>query len=137
MSSTPLKVSLLSSPIKMDSDTESTMPSSTGNKHIDKCMKALKNNNPKAEALKPYLTVAQWIPLAINPYVNLTSVFFAGMEEDAKDEDLTQSSEMYIYAHYNIFASTKIAYSETEEEKRIFTDIMKLVLTASGKTLLP
>lgn len=83
----------------------------------------------RADALKPYLTVARWIPLAINPYANITSVFFTGMEQDAEDEDVTQSSEMYVYACYYIFSSTKIAYSDNEEEKRIFTDIMKLVPT--------
>jgi hypothetical protein len=52
----------------------------------------------RAAALKPYLSAARWIPLGINPYANLTAVFFSGMEQDPEDEDTRQSSEMYVYA---------------------------------------
>jgi hypothetical protein len=48
----------------------------------------------RADALKLYLAAARWIPLGINPYANLTAVFFSGMDEDAEDEDLTEPSEM-------------------------------------------
>jgi hypothetical protein len=49
----------------------------------------------RADALKPYLNAAHWIPLAINPYANLTAVFFTALkEEDVEDEDLTKPSEM-------------------------------------------
>jgi hypothetical protein len=49
-------------------------------------------------ALKPYLSAARWIPLAINPYANLTAVFFTALEEEGidsvEDEDLTEPSAM-------------------------------------------
>jgi hypothetical protein len=50
----------------------------------------------RAEVLKPYLNTAHWIPLAINPYANLTAVFFTALEEDGVgvDEDLEEPSEM-------------------------------------------
>ena len=48
----------------------------------------------RADTLKLYLSVSRWIPLAINPYANITAVFFTGMEEDVGDEDVTQSSDM-------------------------------------------
>ena len=48
----------------------------------------------RADTLKPYLSVSWWILLAINPYANITAVFFTGMEEDVGDEDVTQSSDM-------------------------------------------
>ena len=51
-----------------------------------------------AKALKPYLSAARWIPLAINPYANLMAVFFSGMQQDPEDEDITEPSEMYVYA---------------------------------------
>jgi hypothetical protein len=52
-----------------------------------------------AKALKPYLRAARWIPLAINPYANLTPVFFTGLEQDGDEEDINETSEMYVYAH--------------------------------------
>lgn len=52
----------------------------------------------RAKALKPYLSAARWIPLAINPYANLMAVFFSGMQQDPEDEDITEPSEMYVYA---------------------------------------
>lgn len=77
-------------------------------------LKALKNNDPRydpfflnisypyfllhtgrADILKPYLSAARWIPLAINPYANLTTVFFTALEEEGiQDEELEQCSEM-------------------------------------------
>ena len=48
----------------------------------------------RADTLKLYLSVSWWIPLAINPYANITAVFFTGMEDDVGDEDVTQSSDM-------------------------------------------
>ena len=49
----------------------------------------------RAEVLKPYLNAAHWIALTINPYANLTAVFFTVLEEEGvEDEDLTESSEM-------------------------------------------
>lgn len=52
----------------------------------------------RADVLKPYLSAARWIPLAINPYANLTAVFFTALEEEGiqghGEEDLEQSSEM-------------------------------------------
>jgi hypothetical protein len=47
----------------------------------------------RAQALKPFLHAGRWIPLAINPYANLVSVFFTALGQEA-DEDLNQSSEM-------------------------------------------
>ena len=48
--------------------------------------------------LKPYLSAACWIPLAINPYANLTAVFFTALQEEGtvaiEDEDLEEPSEM-------------------------------------------
>jgi hypothetical protein len=55
----------------------------------------------RAKALKPYLGAARWIPLAINPFANITAVFFTALEEDGADEDLVEPSEMYVYA-YNL-----------------------------------
>jgi hypothetical protein len=81
----------------------------------------------RSEALKPYLSAARWIPLGINPYANLTAVFFSGMQQDPEDEEVRQPSEMYVYAHYNMFALIKIAYSDQLEEEKIFRDIIKLV----------
>ena len=49
----------------------------------------------RAKALKPYLKAGHWISPAINPFANLTSVFFSAMQViDIEDEDVTQSSEM-------------------------------------------
>ena len=49
----------------------------------------------RAKALKPYLKAGRWISPAINPFANLTSVFFSAMQViDIEDEDVTQSSEM-------------------------------------------
>jgi hypothetical protein len=49
----------------------------------------------RADVLKPYLSAARWIPLAINPYANLTAVFFTALEEESvEDEDLEEPSEM-------------------------------------------
>jgi hypothetical protein len=53
----------------------------------------------RAKVLKPYLNAGRWISLAINPYANLTSVFFTALEEaevgvDCGDENINQSSEM-------------------------------------------
>jgi hypothetical protein len=91
-----------------DSDSDSF---ATDNEHINEAMIALKNNDHKyfiyitrcctpiltslcrAKALKPYLSAARWIPLGINPYANLTAVFFSGMEQDPED-DVTEPSEM-------------------------------------------
>jgi len=53
----------------------------------------------RAPALKLYLHAVRWIPLGINLYANLTAVFFTGLDEDAEDEDVTESSELYVYAH--------------------------------------
>ena len=53
----------------------------------------------RAPALKLYLHVAHWIPLRINLYANLTTVFFTGLDEDAEDKDVTEGSELYVYAH--------------------------------------
>lgn len=45
--------------------------------------------------LKPYLHAARWIALGINPYCNITAVFFAALEEDElRDQDLHEPSEM-------------------------------------------
>jgi hypothetical protein len=48
--------------------------------------------------LKPYLNAARWIPLAINPYGNLTAVFFTALEGDGvgvdEDLELEEPSEM-------------------------------------------
>ena len=55
------------------------------------------------------------------------AVFFSEMDEDPEDEDLTEPSEMYVYARYYTFASTKIAYSDKQEEQKIFAETMKLV----------
>jgi hypothetical protein len=52
----------------------------------------------RADALRPYLSAARWIPLGINMYANLTAVFFSGMQQDPEDEDITEPSEMYVYA---------------------------------------
>jgi len=54
-----------------------------------------------APALKPYRHAARWIPLGINPFANLTAVFFTGLEEEieVEEEDVTEPSEMYVYAH--------------------------------------
>jgi hypothetical protein len=50
------------------------------------------------EVLKPYLNAARWIRLAINPYGNLTAVFFTALEEDGvgvdEDLELEEPSEM-------------------------------------------
>jgi hypothetical protein len=49
----------------------------------------------RAEALKPYLNAGRWISPAINPFANLTSVFFTALEDaEVEDEDVNQSSEM-------------------------------------------
>ena len=49
----------------------------------------------RAEVLKPYLSAARWIPLGINPYANLTAVFFTALEEEGiQGEDLEEPSEM-------------------------------------------
>ena len=53
----------------------------------------------RAPALKLYLHVAHWIPLGINPYANLTTVFFTRLDKDAEDEDVMESLELYVYAH--------------------------------------
>jgi hypothetical protein len=82
-----------------------------------------------AEALRPYLRAARWVPLAINPYANLTAVFFTGLEEDPEDEDVAESSEMYVYAHKYMFKGTEIAYSDKQEEHFVFAEIIKLVPT--------
>jgi len=39
------------------------------------------------------------ITLGINPYTNLMAMFFTGLDKDAEDEDVSESSEMYIYAY--------------------------------------
>jgi hypothetical protein len=49
--------------------------------------------------LKPYrLNAARWIPLAINPYGNLTAIFFTALEGDGvgvdEDLELEEPSEM-------------------------------------------
>jgi hypothetical protein len=78
--------------------------------------------------LKPYLNAARWISPAINPFANLTSVFFTAMEEaEVGDEDVNQSSEMSVYASYSRVISTEITSSDKKEELRIFYEIMKLV----------
>jgi len=56
------------------------------------------------------------------------AVFFSEMDEDPEDEDLTEPSEMYVYARYYMFASTKIAYSDKQEEQKIFAETIKLIL---------
>ena len=48
----------------------------------------------RAEVLKPYLSAAHWIPLAIHPYANLTAVFFTALQEEGHEEDLEEPSEM-------------------------------------------
>jgi hypothetical protein len=45
--------------------------------------------------LKPLINAGRWISPAINPFANLTSVFFTAMqEEDIGEEDINQLSEM-------------------------------------------
>ena len=52
----------------------------------------------RAKVLKLYLSAAHWIPLSINPYVNLTAMFFTTLEEEGvQDEDLEEPSEIYVY----------------------------------------
>ena len=49
----------------------------------------------RADVLKPYLSAARWIPLAINPYSNLMAVFFTALQEEGlTEEDLEEPSEM-------------------------------------------
>jgi hypothetical protein len=72
----------------------------------------------RADTLKPYLSAVWWILLSINPYANLRVVFFAGMEEDAKDEDSLNSSEMYIYAHYYMCWSTNMVIVINKSSRR-------------------
>jgi hypothetical protein len=81
----------------------------------------------RAVALKPYLRAARWIPLAINPYTNLTAVFLSAMQEDPEDEDIREPSEMYVYPCFYMKMSTEIAYSDKKEELKVFEDILKLV----------
>ena len=82
----------------------------------------------RAEALKPYLNTGHWISPAINPFANLTSVFFMAMDEaEVGDEDVNQSSEMSVYVSYSRVISTEITSSDKKEELRIFDEIMKLV----------
>ena len=93
-------------PTTMPSDSE---PSSRD--EIAEVMTALKNNDHKwvistlilmlltmlrirASVLKPYINAGRWISPAINPFANLTSVFFTTMETDVEEEDVNQSSEM-------------------------------------------
>jgi hypothetical protein len=39
------------------------------------------------QVLEPFLKAARWIPLSINPFVNLTRLIYAGITENVDEED--------------------------------------------------
>ena len=39
------------------------------------------------QVLKPFLKAARWIPLSINPFVNLTRIIYAGIPENEDEKD--------------------------------------------------
>jgi hypothetical protein len=58
------------------------------------------------------------------------AVFYSAIDQDIEgDDDLTEPSEMCVYALYYIFIVAEIIYSDKQEEMKIFEDIMKLVPT--------
>ncbi|KIM48500.1 hypothetical protein M413DRAFT_22983 [Hebeloma cylindrosporum] len=102
----------MSSKSESESSDSSTGSSSTRPKHIKEVMTALKHNDQKAPALKPYHHAVHWIPLGINPFANLTAVLFAGLGEEIEleAEDVTEPLEI-----------------DKKEELFIFAEIIKMV----------
>ncbi|KIM43032.1 hypothetical protein M413DRAFT_26238 [Hebeloma cylindrosporum] len=86
----------MSSESQSESSDSSTGSSSTRPEHIKEVMTALKHNDQKAPALKPYRHAARWIPLGINPFANLMAVLFTGLGEEIEleAEDVIEPSEM-------------------------------------------
>jgi hypothetical protein len=76
---------------------------------------------------KHYLKAGRWISPAINPFANLTSVFFTAMQADVEDEDVNQSSEMWVYVFNSRVYIYWLISSDQKEELKIFDEIMKLV----------
>ena len=82
----------------------------------------------RADILKPFLTAGHWISPGINPFANITSVFFTAMQADIGEEDVVQSSEMSVYMRLipGVFL-TESSFSDKKEELKIFDDIIRLV----------
>ena len=77
--------------------------------------------------LQPYLAKARWICPSINPFLDLTRVFYAGLSRVASDQDdVEQEDDEYITSSLELVDFIIRVSSYTEEEVKAFDAIMKL-----------
>ena len=73
--------------------------------------------------LAPYHVAARWIPLAINQFVGITRIIYAGLEPDDPDAEYS-----FFFLHHFIFqVPLSIPFSYTDDEIQLHEHMMALI----------